>query len=798
MEASPGCVAATWCADSRLVAWSCGDGHVRQWDSEKNRVLNPLLMTSARLVEYSRPAPVLLAVADARRAVVRIVSASSGESRLVASPQTGRAEMLVIAITPPFLPRPGASRGDSAGASASPGGGARLQGTYAVAGRSRVTVLRYSGELVSMCDGSGNIVCAAFPRSDGPNPQRMATGEMTGVCRVWNVSTGTASCLLVLRGHSGWVTCLSFSADEGRRLATASFDGSTRVWDATARRPTSLLSIAPADDAGKRKLHALSFSGDSRSHHALAAAGSDTLVRVWSAAPGKGPSEAADPPVVFSGHSSTVFAVAYAPDGSRVVSGSADGYVRMWTVPAPPVVLSVPANATVPSVPETLGPSRRASRMLIYCPEAARSLKCDICANPFDAGSRAPFVGGCGHTYACKVCNGKLWEHAGEGGLPRCPVCRSELAEVAPNFELIRVLLPMGSDTVGRCGGEAPVPAAPSPGTLHARSLAARAGVDPTATPSAGVADDCYIALERLSWVEAVEAEVSSSAYTKTLTGHLDYEAASIKLAKRFGPDNAQVAVEARRRIENNVARLSRLRGPHVLQLYGASRARDPDGRILIVSEQMPGGSLAENFRQLRSAHCSVGTDAVLGIACQLCRAVLHLHRSGVARPSLEPRSVMLSQPLSEWSPSGRIKLADFGGSITRAGASTSRSLALMTSGAAPYLPPEALDPESTATESDSSAFERACAMDMYSLGVLMFELASGTEPWEGMRGAQIVAAVVGRQDRPGFVPAHLPDEVRHLMTALWAQSPADRPTAEQAVVALDVVPSAPPPPPPS
>lgn len=80
-----------------------------------------------------------------------------------------------------------------------------------------------------------------------------------------------------------------------------------------------------------------------------------------------------------------------------------------------------------------------------------------------------------------------------------------------------------------------------------------------------------------------------------------------------------------------------------------------------------------------------------------------------------------------------------------------------------------------------------------YSLAVLMWELISVTEPWSGMRSAQIIAAVVGREERPGWPPSQAPQEVRNLITALWSQNPADRPTAEDALKVFEKIPSAPP-----
>lgn len=742
------------------------------------------------------PRATLIAVSDAKQSVVRIVNALSGAGHFVATPSKGvtNTGALVVALTSPFVPEP------EQGATEPCNAGVEMEtpapvGTYACASRSSVWVVRYSSELVASFSAGENVVSAAFPSSDGAEPQRIATGESKGVCRIWKINGGSATCLYVLKSHSGWVTGISFSAGDGRNLATTSFDGTSKVWETQTKRPTLLSTIPPVEKSKNLKLHAVAFSRDRAGPNTLAVAGADCVVRVLPVGPDGNASDGQDPVAVFRGHTKTIFALAFAPDGSRVASGSSDGYFRLWTLPAGPVVLSRPPTAAPLSTPDTLGPPRLASRMLIYCPEDAKSLKCGICTNSFNASDRRPFVSGsCGHTYACALCNEKLY--SAEGAFPRCPQCRTELTDVAPNFELIRILSsegsPGGTGSSGSAASSRPFATEKEAGANANSSSDLRRELLLDRAPNV----NNYIELERIQWIEVPESEVASGAYTKTLLGRLDFEAVLVTMALRVGEKNAGEAAEAKKRIENNVVRLERLRGPHVLQYYGASRARAPDGRIVIVSEEMHGGSLALNYLQFRETHCAISVDAVLSISVQLCRALLYLHRSGIARPTLEPGSVFLSHSLSEWNASGRVKLSDFGGSVSLLGAARPRSVSLMTSGPIAYLPPEALDPVSTAFASDAEAFAHACRMDMYSLGVLIWELASGTTPWDGMRGAQIVAAVVGRCDRPGFVPSHLPTELRNVIDALWAQNPHDRLSAEQAVIALDIIPSAPPPPP--
>ena len=154
---------------------------------------------------------------------------------------------------------------------------------------------------------SGGVFSVAY----SPDGKWLATASGDGTAKVWDAESGKE--LLTLSSHTGGVFSVAYSPD-GKRLATASGDGTAKVWDAASGK--ELLTLRGHTD----RVISVAYSPDGKR---LATASADKTAKVWDAASGK-------ELLTLRGHSGRVVSVAYSPDGKRLATASPDGTAKVW------------------------------------------------------------------------------------------------------------------------------------------------------------------------------------------------------------------------------------------------------------------------------------------------------------------------------------------------------------------------------------------------------------------------------------------------------------------------------------
>jgi hypothetical protein len=146
-----------------------------------------------------------------------------------------------------------------------------------------------------------------------PDGKRIVTASYDHTARLWDAATGK-QIGEPLRGHYGRVLSAAFSRS-GRRIVTASDDETARLWGANGEPVGKPLS----GHNGRVSCAAFSISGKR-----VATASDDQTVRLWDAATGDPLGEP------LRGHQDAVESVAFSPDGTRIVTGSRDKTARLW------------------------------------------------------------------------------------------------------------------------------------------------------------------------------------------------------------------------------------------------------------------------------------------------------------------------------------------------------------------------------------------------------------------------------------------------------------------------------------
>ena len=219
---------------------------------------------------------------------------------------------------------------------------------------------------------------------------------------------------------------------------------------------------------------------------------------------------------------------------------------------------------------------------------------------------------------------------------------------------------------------------------------------------------------------------------------------------------------DTRRRFRREATTLAQLRHPNIVQVLDFDEAAPIP---YLVQEHCGGGTLVQRTIEAPLAWPEV---AELGLA--ISRGLAHAHANGVTHRDLKPGNVLYGDD-------GELRVADFGlAEVLRQPAGDD-----ITDDGSRVGSPEYWAPEQAA---GLDVTERA---DMYALGCILYELATGTLPFEGSDRLEVGMRRM-HEDPPlptDFV-ADLPEEAEDLIMALLIRAPERRPRAEDVVRTLD------------
>ena len=178
----------------------------------------------------------------------------------------------------------------------------------------------------------------------------------------------------------------------------------------------------------------------------------------------------------------------------------------------------------------------------------------------------------------------------------------------------------------------------------------------------------------------------------------------------------------------------------------------EENGSAFLVMELVPGEALSALIERERS----LPVDKVLDIVGQTASALHAAHTAGLVHRDIKPGNLLIT-------PDGRVKITDFG--IARIADQVPLTATGQVMGTVQYLSPE-----------QASGKPASPSTDIYSLGIVAYEMLAGKRPFTGE--SQVAIAMAQINDAPPELPPSIPEPVRNLVLSCIAKSPRNRPAS--------------------
>ena len=235
--------------------------------------------------------------------------------------------------------------------------------------------------------------------------------------------------------------------------------------------------------------------------------------------------------------------------------------------------------------------------------------------------------------------------------------------------------------------------------------------------------------------------------------------------------------------INNEVETLKRLHHPHIVHLYPISWGTRRNPYIARVTtlpnqpwfyamEYLRGGSIKQILRD----HKSLPVGIAVEITYQLSLALDFMHSKGVSHLDIKPENVLLRYPLEKGYPLEAV-LIDFG--IAR------RKQVHTLAGSLPFMPPERVKVLKGSSPPEKMGENEP--VDIYGLGVTLFQMLTGKLPFSGRTKSGITTAILTQTPTaPSTYNRAVPPPLDEVVWRMLDKEPQNRPRAAEIHLLLD------------
>ncbi|KAF8397119.1 hypothetical protein HHK36_016026 [Tetracentron sinense] len=261
-----------------------------------------------------------------------------------------------------------------------------------------------------------------------------------------------------------------------------------------------------------------------------------------------------------------------------------------------------------------------------------------------------------------------------------------------------------------------------------------------------------------------VGSKIGQGAHGKVYEGRYGNQIVAIKVLQRGNTPEERAALEGRFAREVNM--MSRVRHENLVRFIGACK----DPLMVIATELLPGMSLRKYLLSIRPEQLDL--RVALSFALDIAQAMDCLHANGIIHRDLKPDNLLLTANQKS------VKLADFG--LAREESVTEMMTA--ETGTYRWMAPELY---STVTLRRGEKKHYSNKVDVYSFGIVLWELLTNRMPFEGMSNLQAAYAAAFKQERP-ILAEDIPPQLAFVMQSCWVEDPNLRPSFNQVIRMLN------------
>ncbi|KAG6596311.1 Serine/threonine-protein kinase STY13, partial [Cucurbita argyrosperma subsp. sororia] len=261
-----------------------------------------------------------------------------------------------------------------------------------------------------------------------------------------------------------------------------------------------------------------------------------------------------------------------------------------------------------------------------------------------------------------------------------------------------------------------------------------------------------------------IGSKIGEGAHGKVYEGRYRNKIVAIKVLHRGSTPEERAALENRFAREVNM--MSRVKHDNLVKFIGACK----EPLMVIVTELLPGMSLRKYLMNNRKQR--LDPRLAINFALDVARAMDCLHANGIIHRDLKPDNLLLTANQRS------VKLADFG--LAREESVTEMMTA--ETGTYRWMAPELY---STVTLRQGEKKHYNNKVDVYSFGIVLWELLTNRMPFEGMSNLQAAYAAAFKQERPS-IPGDIPPDLAFIVQSCWVEDPNMRPSFSQIIRMLN------------